>query len=351
MLALLHFKKETDLEDPALLLESKQHKQSSDPFSHSTDTTSTGSTACSSTTTSCSSRCKSGDSGSAVATDRVALSEDRLIQISAAKVHLKDMLAKHNRSAKHPEVAKAVEVLSALNPTEDAALSPHFEGTFVSLTRPEFPGRIKQEKENEHLDQFTLGRMSFNIFQPKDLVCTITGTRNILKRSLQEEDKADGDDSSHTGRTFSYPLETHMLIHSPKGDFPAALQMEAFCSSAKQPKNRLGVAFIGGKMVPGVEIRSDPNKLALWKEVFADAYKKADAERSYLSRLMLFFFQWMFQLTTPTDKEAEQNADSSVHFEMKRCPHGYIDILYLDEDLRITRGNRGTIVIVERANQ
>ena len=38
----------------------------------------------------------------------------------------------------------------------------------------------------------------------------------------------------------------------------------------------------------------------------------------------------------------------SVSFEMKRCPHGYIDVLYLDEDLRITRGNRGTIVIVER---
>ena len=284
-------------------------------------------------------------SRSSVDNTEVSVPEDKLAEIAEAKANLKALLVKHNRSAKHPDVEKAIEVLQALNTTKDAASSPFLEGCFVSLTRPEFPGRIKQEKENEHIDQYTLGRMSFNIFQPKDLVCTITHTRNIIKRSPQEEKVGS---TSSTTRTFSYPLETHMTVHTPKGDFPASLQMEAFCSSAKQPKNRLGVTFVGGTMVPGVDVRSDPKKLALWKEVFANAYEKAEAERSYLSSIMLYFFKWMFQLTTPTDEEAAQNEDSSVRFEMKRCPHGHIDVLFLDEDMRITRGNRGTTVILER---
>ena len=33
---------------------------------------------------------------------------------------------------------------------------------------------------------------------------------------------------------------------------------------------------------------------------------------------------------------------------MKRVIHGYFDILFLDEDMRITKGNRGSIVIMTR---
>jgi hypothetical protein len=264
--------------------------------------------------------------------------------VVAAKANLKVQLKKHNRSAKHPDVVKAIEELQALNQTEDAAFSPHLEGDFVSLTKPEFPGRIKQEPENDHLDQYTLGRMSFGIFQPRNLVCTMLGTKNTLKRSQDDEQKT-SDDS----RTFMYPLITEIMVHTDKGDFPAALRMEAFISNHKQPKNRLGVTFVGGTMCPAQSVRDDSTKLALWKEVFAGAYTKADAERSYLSSLMLYVFKWMFKLTTPTDEDAAMSSESAVSFEMRRCPHGYVDIIYLDEDMRITRGNRGTIVIVERA--
>jgi hypothetical protein len=126
--------------------------------------------------------------------------------------------------------------------------------------------------------------------------------------------------------------------------------MEAQCSSEKQPKNRLGVTFVGGTMCPAHEVRSDSAKLALWKEVFANAYKKAEEERSYISAAMNYIFEWLFKLSTPTDEEAMKNDYTAVSFEMKRCPHGYIDVLYVDEDLRITRGNRGTVVVVARDN-
>lgn len=44
----------------------------------------------------------------------------------------------------------------------------------------------------------------------------------------------------------------------------------------------------------------------------------------------------------------EVAADGTMTYEMPRAPEGYLDILFLDEDLRVTRGNRGSIVIAER---
>ena len=272
--------------------------------------------------------------------------DEQQISVAAAKSNLKDLLAKHNRSAKHPEVARAIEELVSMNQTKDAALSPYLEGSYVTLTRAEFPGRLKQDPGNEHIDQYTLGRMSFGVFQPANLVCTVVNSYNDLRRTSNEEgDSQDGGEY----RTFSYPLVTRIVIHTPKGDFPASLLMEALCSSHKQPKNRLGVTFVGGTLTPGEEVRSDPNRLTLWREVFAHAYAKAEAERSYFSSFMLYVFKWMFQLTTPTDEEALASETCCFRFEMKRCPHGYVDVLYLDEDMRITKGNRGTVVILERA--
>ena len=48
----------------------------------------------------------------------------------------------------------------------------------------------------------------------------------------------------------------------------------------------------------------------------------------------------MLKMTFPTDE--------SMRFEMKRVMHGYVDVLYLDEDMRITKGNHGSIVVTTR---
>jgi hypothetical protein len=255
------------------------------------------------------------------------------------KASLKSLLAQHDGCTKHPVVVQAIEELSALNPTDDAANSDLFLGVFHALTSPNFPGRISPNKGQEDLVQYTLGRLSFNIFQPQKLVCTLRNVRNPV--SLNPHVK--GDDK----KVWSYPLILDITIHSPLGDLPAILQNEATCYEHAEQKGRLMVSFSGGTLMPAEEIARNPSKLMLWAQTFEDAYKKADEERSYIGRIFQYIIKLLLGLTLPTDYSLLKN---SFHFDLKRSPVGYLDVLYLDDDLRITKGNRGTLVVVERAN-
>jgi hypothetical protein len=37
-----------------------------------------------------------------------------------------------------------------------------------------------------------------------------------------------------------------------------------------------------------------------------------------------------------------------IEFQMKRSPKGALDILYLDEELRITKGQKETVLVCDR---
>ena len=257
------------------------------------------------------------------------------------KAKLKSLLAQHNGCTKNPDVVKTIEELAALNPTDDAANSALFLGEFHALTSPNFPGRIGPNKGQEDLVQYTLGRLSFNIFQPQKLVCILRSVRNPVKLNQPVE----GDDK----KVWSYPLILDISIHSPLGgDLPATLENEATCYEHSEQKGRLMVAFSGGTLTPAEEVAMNPSKLKMWAQTFEGAYKKADEERSYIGRVFQYIIKLLLGLTLPTDRSLLLK--SSAHFDLKRSPVGYLYVLYLDEDLRITKGNRGTLVVMERAN-
>lgn len=256
------------------------------------------------------------------------------------KARVKSLLAQHNGCTKNPDVVQAIEDLSALNPTDDAANSALFIGEFHALTSPNFPGRISSNKGQEDLVQYTLGRLSFNIFQPQQLICTLRTIRNPVK--LNPPIEGDGK------KVWSYPLILDISIHSPLGeDLPATLENEATCYEHAERKGRVMVSFSGGTLTPTEEVAMNPSKLKMWAQTFEGAYTKADEERSYIGRIFQYIGQLLLGLTLPTDHSLLKNR---VHFDLKRSPVGHLDVLFLDEDLRITKGNRGTLVVVERAN-
>jgi hypothetical protein len=262
------------------------------------------------------------------------------------KAKLKSLLMKYNGCTKHPDVVQLIEELSNLNPASQAAdisKSPLFLGEFYALTSPNFPGRIKPSPGQEHIVQYTLGRLSFNLFEPKKLVCTLQTVRN----PVYPMETSSQDDSSPSNRTV-YPLYLDITIHTPKGDLDAVLRNEAFCCPAKDKPDRIMVTFTGGSLEPASHLSSSPDKLELWAETFKDAYTKAEEERSYVGTFFHYILKLMLGLTLPTDETLRKHTFHH-HFEMKRSPVGSLDILYLDQDIRITKGNRGTLCVVERA--
>ena len=130
--------------------------------------------------------------------------KDGRVSRKKLELSLKKLLKKHYGSTKHKEVRKAIDELTPHNPTEDPTKSPYFTGDFICHTIPEFPGRLKTE--NKEIIQYTLGRLSFGVFQPHNLVCTIRSVRQSIQVRLE----------SKTGvfKTYEYPV---MMVSSVLG--------------------------------------------------------------------------------------------------------------------------------------
>jgi PAP_fibrillin len=269
---------------------------------------------------------------------RVCCTSSPPTRLDELKAELRALLSKNGGSTKDPQVVSVIDELVMINPCiTTCANSSLFLGEFSALTGPNFPGRLKSEPGQEHVVQYSLGRMSFNIFQPNKLACTLRSIRNpVVSLGTTQDGKS----------KFSYPLVLDITIHAEDGDLPAILINEAQCYEHTDICNRLMVSFTGGTLLPTEEVHKDSAKLAIWSKTFEGAYQKADEERSYLGWIFKLFLKILMGLTYPTD---ESLAKHCFHFDMNRSPVGYLDVLYLDEELRITKGNRGTIVVVERS--
>ena len=262
------------------------------------------------------------------------------------KAHLLEVLKEANYDTTKDEVITAVNNLSKLWKEEDKttnggevstspARSPLFLGDWRILSAPNFPNRIINNEDKDTSFQYTLGRISFNMFQPKHLVVTIchpeNGVLNVVHKSdnlhhLEYEDVA------------TYQLVMNIIIHTDNGDLPAEVFMEGHCFP--ESDIRMKVGFTSGTLRKGPSIDKDEKLTQLWDDTFRDAYAKADEERGYMESFLQWTIKKMMKITFPTDE--------SMRYEMKRVIHGYFDILFLDEDMRITKGNRGSIVITTR---
>ncbi len=60
---------------------------------------------------------------------------------------------------------------------------------------------------------------------------------------------------------------------------------------------------------------------------------------------MTSILRMMFGIVPPQEMDHQTGR---VSFKMQRSPKGKLELLYLDEELRITQGERGTVLVCER---
>ncbi|GMH43189.1 hypothetical protein BSKO_11111 [Bryopsis sp. KO-2023] len=143
----------------------------------------------------------------------------------------------------------------------------------------------------------TLARLSFNTWQPNEMKVKLTGGLQI---------KGDWD-----GVPNMYRVDTTFV--TPDGIEGVSATVGEFSRNEKID-NRIDIAFTRLELRPPAGITEEG--LAKWKETFQEA--------------------------NPTMDEG-----GSVVVEIPPAK-GHLDILYMDNDIHITRGNLGTVAMVER---
>jgi len=90
------------------------------------------------------------------------------------KQRLRVALREHGGVTKAPAVAGIITELSELNPGKYRIKSEPtlLAGNYRALSSPEFTGSLGLDESGAPI--YTLGRLSFSMYQPLDLVCAIT---------------------------------------------------------------------------------------------------------------------------------------------------------------------------------
>jgi hypothetical protein len=282
-----------------------------------------------------------------------------------AKESFKRILLQHRGDAARPEVKDALELLiqtaandrgggvdgggreewsPALN--EDANA-----GRWRTITTPPFPGKLPDDANDDGKSRFTLGRMAFGLFKPTKLVCAVEEIVNVVQAEAKDgtcsTEEEQGKDKDAPAWSSTYNFEVLMEIETPTAKLPAMLTNHGVCFP--KSKERLGVKFTRCVLEPRFDLSNPENATlaAVWKETFDKAIAKEAEAQSHVGRagtwLMHKLMKMMMGLEPPID-----TSDFTQTFTMSKPFVGHLDLLYLDDDFRISKGNRGTIVAVER---
>ena len=234
------------------------------------------------------------------------------------------------------------------------------EGMWLTLSKPNFFGMLGNNDNGDPM--YTLGRMSFDMFSPTNLVCSLQGNFNRIEVVDGEERKAmlnavptklreEVEDGETILRT--YQIVTAFTIEPSMASFPKAPNkdvnrpirgiMTTFGYSLPDPDtpNRHSIWFTGGRIEPN----NDANDIRAWKDFF----ELHPPKHTFGERAKLLAVKLLMGATTPDKIDPE---DGSMNYEFTRPlgGHGmaYVDVIYLDESLRIGRGQRGTTFVFSR---
>jgi hypothetical protein len=242
----------------------------------------------------------------------------------SAKQALRQALAACGGNTKDQRVIAAIENLCKFNPTPAPAQSTLQDGEWLLINAPNFPGG---EQLPDGRLVYTLGRLAFNMFQPIKLKLII----NKVSQSvfLLENGKQ---------RTHDIDVE-FTTVDESVGQIKGIVRNLGVC----QPFNetQLQASYTGGILKP-----HPSTKMADWQAIFGNQQKPSAT--SWKEKLMAGVLKLMFGLVPAKGMNLETG---EIGFSMKRSPKGRLDILYLDEELRITRGEKGTVLVCERLNE
>lgn len=243
-------------------------------------------------------------------------------QRNIAKTELLQALTKYDGDTKNPVVVNSIEKLVVLNPTESPTKNQSLlQGNWLLINAPNFPDR---QENKQHKYVYNLGRLAFNMFQPTN-----------LKVAIQEVTQP----VFLTDKENEYTHHIVVKFKTIDDDIPeltGIIKNLALCHPVDS--NTVRVHFTGGELIP-----ANTEQLEQWLSVFSS--NSSQSSFNITQSFNSWFIKWMFGIKTTSEIDKQTGKKS---FTMTKSPRGLLKILYLDEELRITKGNTETILICKR---
>ena len=224
-------------------------------------------------------------------------------------------------------------------------------GRWRALTRAEFPGAVGKNERGEY--EYALGRMSFGLFDPADVVVAVEDCANVIEvpRTRPVVPKALVDARIRARKPpvdasaiRSYDVETRFVLSDRRGaGLRGRLLTKGFCvaaprgAQAPDAGSRLDVWFVGGTVEP---ISDDPDQLQRWEALFGAS---ALPPPPLLKRAT----RWLLKVALGIEL-APPTVQGLQAYAVAKPMLGFVDVLYADDGLRVTRGNRGSLVVTQR---
>ncbi len=242
----------------------------------------------------------------------------------AAKENLKKVLAAYGGNTKHETVTTAINQLANLNPTVAPTRNEALmDGQWLLISAPNFPNG---ELQADGKYVYTLGRLAFNMFKPVKLKVAI---ERVLQPVIPLENGQ---------RTHDIIVE-FIIVDENFPQLQGIVHNLGICQPTDD--NTLQVRFTGATLAP-----QNQNQMEAWKAIFGEQSKPAKINLK--ERLMNTILRMMFGIVPPQGMDIKTG---QVSFKIQKSPKGNLKILYLDEELRITKGEKGTVLVCERVLQ
>mmetsp|Transcript_3920 Transcript_3920/g.9254 ORF Transcript_3920/g.9254 Transcript_3920/m.9254 type:complete len:328 (-) Transcript_3920:164-1147(-) len=244
-----------------------------------------------------------------------------------------------------PTEEKVMALMEELCGTYKGLSKPLVEshsGHWVTVSNYFGPQDIGKNAAGDNI--YTLGRMSFNMFKPKDLQCSMQPVTNAVKKAeappkyvpkgLEEDVK--------TADLLSYILQVPYTVEDDRGKgLKGVMTNFGYALPDPDTPNRMTIFFTGGESRP-----ADAADIAKWREQFGEAQGKM----GFRDKVTSWLGGQMMGLQVPTGIDSLGVARYA--FKKPIGGHGktFLDVLYLDDDLRIARGNKGSITVLTKTS-
>eukprot|EP00569_Conticribra_weissflogii_P008515 CAMPEP_0171368190 /NCGR_PEP_ID=MMETSP0879-20121228/6581_1 /TAXON_ID=67004 /ORGANISM="Thalassiosira weissflogii, Strain CCMP1336" /LENGTH=624 /DNA_ID=CAMNT_0011876349 /DNA_START=14 /DNA_END=1888 /DNA_ORIENTATION=- len=249
----------------------------------------------------------------------------------------------------------------------------NIDGTWVSISCPTYQSCLGTNSDGEKL--FSLGRMSFDIYKPSNLICSIQKQYNTISsvgdrhelppyvpEYLKKQANGSGNLKTHNiiaAFTIEHPddigEETSKEQSIIKKPLKGILTNYGYTLSDPLISDRKSIWFTGGTIEPA---DNDSESIEEWKKLFSahaietsenpteirskiDAEGTEDSETETARDLATKIF--LGAISEPMME------DGTIGFHLTKPigghGHAYCDILYLDDEIRVMRGHSGSVYV------